>query len=296
MDKILVLDVGGSAIKIAVIQENEIIFRDKVVTPRGSLEEFTKTLDQIVYKIKPNGIALSMPGIIDSKTGMMRHGGALTFIKNFNMKELLEERYHMRVEIENDGKSAALGELYKGKLQGCENGVVIVIGSGIGGGIIINGKLYKGHHFSAGEFSSIRTNDEKAEGFQSIWAMKGGSVGFVKRVKKAKGIEVNFEGSDLFQLIEEKDEVAIEAFINYCRGIAVQIVNLQAILDPEKFIIGGGISVQKILIEKIQEFATQINIIAEGIYTPEIIVEQSDLGNDANIYGAYYNYLQEARV
>jgi len=111
-------------------------------------------------------------------------------------------------------------------------------------------------------------------------------------VKLAKGIEGEFDGIDLFKLIEEKDEVALEAFNSFCKSIAVQIVNIQVILDPKKIVIGGGISAQKILTEKIQVMATELNTIP-GMYTPEIIVEQSELGNDANIYGAYYNYIQE---
>ncbi len=292
MNKILVMDIGGSAIKIVVMENDEIIYRDKAPTYTKSLDEFTATIDKIVNEVKPAGIAISIPGIVNSKTGLMKHGGSLSFIKDFNMKSYLQERYNVRVAIENDGKSAALGELYKGKLQGYEDGVVIVIGTGIGGGIIANGKLLKGEHLSAGEFSFVRTSGENPEDFRNAWGAKGSSVGFVKRVKAAKGIEGNFDGIDLFKLIEEEDEIALDAFNSFCKSIAVQVVNIQVILDPKKIVIGGGISAQKILTEKIQEMATELNTIP-GMYTPEIIVEQSELGNDANIYGAYYNYLQE---
>ena len=88
-------------------------------------------------------------------------------------------------------------------------------------------------------------------------------------------------------------ELLLKCSMINCKKIAVQIVNIQSILDPEKIIIGGGI-IQKMLVQKIQEIATEINKI-EGLYTPKIIVEQSNLGNDANIYGAYYNYLQDTK-
>ncbi|SHI50348.1 ROK family protein [Clostridium intestinale] len=292
MSKILVMDIGGSATKTAIIENNEIVDRDKIPTSTQSLEEFVDNIDKVVNKVKPTGIAISIPGLVNSKTGLMKHGGSLSFIKDFNMKTFLQERYKVKIAIENDGKCAALGELYKGKLQGCEDGVVIVIGTGIGGGIIANGKLLKGEHLSAGEFSFVRTNDENPENFRNAWGAKGSSVGLVKRVKLAKGIEGEFDGIDLFKLIEEEDEIAVEAFNSFCKKIAVQIVNIQVILDPKKIIIGGGISAQKILTEKIQAIATELNTIP-GMYTPEIIVEQSELGNDANIYGAYYNYIQE---
>lgn len=292
MSKVLVLDIGGSSTKVVVMENEEIVYRDKVPTSTQSLDEFVDNIDKVVYKVKPTGIAISIPGIVNSKTGLMKHGGSLSFVKDFNMKTFLQERYKVNVAIENDGKCAALGELYKGKLQGCEDGVVIVIGTGVGGGIISNGKLLKGEHLSAGEFSFVRTNDDNPENFRNIWGAKGSSVGLVKRVKLAKGIEGEFDGIDLFKLIEEKDEVALEAFNSFCKSIAVQIVNIQVILDPKKIVIGGGISAQKILTEKIQAIATELNKIP-GMYTPEIIVEQSELGNDANIYGAYYNYIQE---
>jgi len=280
MSKVLVLDIGGSSTKVGIMDNDGIAYRDKISTSTQSLEEFVDNIDKVVNKVKPTGIAISIPGIVNSKTGLMKHGGSLSFIKDFNMKTFLQERYKVNVAIENDGKCAALGELYKGKLQGCEDGVVIVIGTGVGGGIIANGKLLKGEHLSAGEFSFVRTNDENPENFRNVWGAKGSSVGLVKRVKLAKGIEGEFDG------------IALEAFNSFCKSIAVQVINIQVILDPKKIIIGGGISAQKILTEKIQAMATELNTIP-GMYTPEIIVEQSELGNDANIYGAYYNYIQE---
>jgi len=88
MSKILVMDIGGSSTKTAIIENSEIVYRDKIPTSTQSLEEFVDNIDRVVNKVKPTGIAISIPGIVNSKTGIMKHGGSLSFVKDFNMKKL----------------------------------------------------------------------------------------------------------------------------------------------------------------------------------------------------------------
>lgn len=93
-----------------------------------------------------------MPGLIDFERGFVFHGGALDCIKNINLQTILEDMLSLPVSIQNDGKCAALGEKWKGALQNVSNGIAIVIGTGIGGGIISNNQLVTGHNYSAGNF------------------------------------------------------------------------------------------------------------------------------------------------
>ena len=89
--------------------------------------------------------------------------------------QLLEQRYKLPVTIENDGKCAALAEKWKGSLKDCRNGAVVVLGTGVGGGIIIDHKLYRGGHFTAGEYSYILTDQKRSEEAKGYWGMANGA-------------------------------------------------------------------------------------------------------------------------
>ncbi|MGP0578221.1 ROK family protein [Paenibacillus peoriae] len=293
-NKILVFDIGGSFIKFSLYFQGEFMCKGKVKTPLDSLENLLVALKQIHNQFidECEGIAVSMPGIVDSESGHMVHGGSLRYINDINMIEVFKKAFHLPVAIENDGKCAALGEAWCGSLQGIADGVVLVVGTGMGGGIISQGKLLKGHHLSAGEFSFIRTNNEYADNVDYLLGMKGSSSVLSKTVAKAKGLPADsMTGEKVFKLIEEGDHTVQAIFQEYCRNIATQIINLQTILDPEKFVIGGGISANPLLVITIKEEL-------EKLYLDSILnfvrtdIEQSKLGNEANLLGAIYNYKQ----
>ncbi|MGW9530836.1 ROK family protein [Paenibacillus terrae] len=293
-NKILVFDIGGSFIKFSLYFQGEFMSKGKVATPLDSLENLLVALKQIHHQFMDEcvGIAVSMPGIVDSASGHMVHGGSLRYINDINMIEVFKKAFHLPVAIENDGKCAALGEAWRGSLQGIADGVVLVVGTGMGGGIISQGKLLKGHHLSAGEFSFVRTNNEYVDNVDYLLGMQGSSSVLSKTVAKAKGLPADsMTGEKVFKLIEEGDHTVQTIFQEYCRNIAIQIINLQTILDPEKFVIGGGISANPLLVVTIKEEL-------EKLYLDSILnfvradIEQSKLGNEANLLGAIYNYKQ----
>ena len=161
MKKYLVIDAGGTAVKYALMNESaKILERGKFPTPGyvdHTLEDFLQRLDVVVekYQKQIEGIAVSMRGMLDSRKGYCVTGGMLAYFSEVPVVQLLEQRYKLPVTIENDGKCAALAEKWKGSLKDCRNGAVVVLGTGVGGGIIIDHKLYRGGHFTAGEYSYI---------------------------------------------------------------------------------------------------------------------------------------------
>ena len=148
MKKYLVIDAGGTAVKYALMNESaKILERGKFPTPGyvdHTLEDFLQRLDVVVekYQKQIEGIAVSMPGMLDSRKGYCVTGGMLAYFSEVPVVQLLEQRYKLPVTIENDGKCAALAEKWKGSLKDCRNGAVVVLGTGVGGGIIIDHKLY----------------------------------------------------------------------------------------------------------------------------------------------------------
>lgn len=290
--KKLVFDIGGSFIKYALMdQMAQMSDKGSCGTPLDSLEHLLDEIERIyhLFDHQVDGIALSMPGNIDSSTGLIASPGALFYNMNVNIIHKIQERIQLPIAVENDGKSAALAEVWKGNLSDCENGVVLILGTGVGGGIIKNRKIHKGSHFFAGEFSFVMCNDENLD-FSSAFALKASTSAFIGMVAAVKELDPQrLTGHQVFDLIHRGDEAVIGVFNKFCMNLAVQIYNLQCILDPDKFLIGGGISQQAILVEKVRE---QLAVIYQRIPFP---IPHAEVGtckyfNDSNLIGALYNF------
>lgn len=288
--KKLVFDVGASAIKYALMDDEAKIYeKGKVKTPQDTLAHFLLELKTIYqqYQEQIDGIALSVPGTVDSQTGQIYAPGGLAYNENVNLADQLHTFTTLPVKVENDGKSAALAELWKGNLKGHQSGIVLVLGSGIGGGIIQDGKLWKGQHLFAGEFSYILGDDPNS--FMDVWAMQASTTALIMETAKRKAMDwQTMDGYQIFDWIKENDPAACEALEAVAKNIAKGIFNLQCILDPEKVLIGGGISQQPSLLEKIN---TELDKIYRFIpFTiPHAQVETCKYFNDSNLIGALYH-------
>ena len=293
-EKYLAIDVGGTAIKYTLIDKNAENFKiNEIETKKEKEEELYDSLDEIIlpHLNEIDGIALSFPGLINVKEGIAHTGGSFEWVCDLPLKSILEERYSKRVWIENDGKCAALAEFWKGNLSNVKNGVVVGLGTGIAGGIILNGQLYRGINGSAGEFSSILTNfknPKKSEKFDKIGDYKS----LINPYAKSKGIDYNdIDGRKFFKDFHKGDEIAINSLKDYAKIISAGIINIQCVLDVEKFCIGGGISTQDVLINEIKEAVHEffINKTSTPIKEPEI--EKCFFRNAAGCIGALYNFL-----
>lgn len=293
--KYLVLDVGGTAIKYALMTEKlEFLEKGKIKTPRDSIENFIDNIGNIYDKYKNDieGMALSIPGILDSDTGYMYTGGSLEYNTDKNMLRVLGERCKTKIAIENDGKCAALAELWKGNLQECENGVVILLGTGVGGGIIKDKKLYKGKHFFAGEFSFIAGNiNVMSNNDKEWWGSLNGLDGLLDDFARVKNLNRNeIDGIKFFEYANNDDKDALEILNKFTYKTALAIINLQCILDADKYLIGGGISEQDILIEYIKKNIDDYHSQFE-YFVPKPVVDRCKFRNDSNLIGALYNFL-----
>lgn len=291
--RILTFDVGGTFIKYAIMNEQaELQEKGKVKTPQESQEAFFEALEEVVNKYLPlDGIALSLPGVMDAERGYIHVGGALQYNNECDMKALLEKRFSLPVSIENDARCAALAEVWKGNLQGVEDAAVMILGTGVGGALIKGGRIHRGKNFFSGEFSYILGSDCREQGFASSFAARASAVGFVEKVRRMKQIEdCEFDGVAVFDLIHQGDAIACECFNEFAWSIAHQAYNIQAIFDPEKICIGGGISQQAILVEEIKK---QLEAIYASLPLPmpHCVIDVCKFHNDSNLIGACYQYL-----
>ena len=288
-ERYLAIDVGGTAIKYLLTDKSAKIHKiNEMKTNRGK-EELFNSLDEIIapHINDIRGIALSFPGKINAEKGIAHTAGAFKWICDMPIKSILEEKYLKPVWIENDGKCAALAELWKGNLSDVKNGVVIGLGTEIAGGIIINGALYRGSNETAGEFSSILT-DFKNPNNEKRFGKIGGHKNLTDAYKDKK---YAIDSHELFEKYREGDETAKEVVRDYARTIAAGIVTIQSVLDAEKFCIGGGISAQDILIAEIKDRVHDFYSIKFHEAVNEPTIEKCHFGNASGCVGALYNFL-----
>lgn len=290
--KIVTFDVGGTFIKHAWMSEKgEILKQGKVPTPFASQAEFLKSIDTIIKEYGDiDGIAISLPGTIQIETGYIAQGGSLRYNSQTNLKQILEECYHVPVELENDARCAAIAECSSGNLKNIANGIVLTFGTGIGGCFIMDGNIHRGTHYFAGEVSMTITKDIRKYGLEAVWgsASQGSVPGLIKRICEAKQTEV-VDGPTVFEWIAQKDPIACEIFQEYCYQICIQLFNFQLAFDPQRVCIGGGVSANPLFVGSIQKamdaFYTQL-----GIAVPPLEIMTCKYHNDSNLIGAFHHF------
>lgn len=291
--QILVVDIGGTFIKYACMTEDmSILSRGKVKTPESGREELIETIGKIYDQMpEVEGIAISMPGIIDSENGYCSMGGALRYNDDFYLRHSLYQRCPVKIIMENDAKCAAMAEAAVGSLKDVEDGFVLIFGTMIGGGFIKNHSLHRGKHFSAGEVSYINTGRDSMPTFSNVWGNRCGTVGLCKMYAEKKKLDPEtVDGIMVFDGINHQEPEALECLQKFTKEIAVQLFNIQTILDPERFAIGGGISAQPVFIEYIRNNLKELYATCP-YHVPHAEVVSCKFQNDANLIGALQCFL-----
>lgn len=297
MKQYLVIDIGGTAFKYALM-DAEANFIEKGEIPAvhaKDAEPFFEAMATIVpqYKDRIEGIALSMPGRLDREKGYAYTSGALGYLSNTDVKGEFEKRFGITTFIENDGKAACLAEMWKGNLKDVRDGVVLILGTGIGGGIMLNRQLWRGWNGAAGEFSVLTTDFHPATLAAGWWAnINGTPSGLVHPYAKAMDLPVEeVNGKIFFQALHEGNDKAKAIFDTFVENAVTAIYDLQCVLDVQKYCIGGGISAQNILIDSIRQgvdayYEKYQHMIP--MCKPE--VDRCQFNNDANLIGALKNF------
>ncbi|MGY3777776.1 ROK family protein [Isobaculum melis] len=288
----LVFDIGGTFIKYSLMnQHGKIIKKDKVASPKSCYDTFLQLFFSIIQIHRKDiiGIAMSCPGIIQPNNGEIKFGGSLRYLDGKNLIAEIWQAFQLPATIENDGKCAALAELWLGSIKGKQQAAVLVLGSGLGGGIIVNGQLLHGQHLLAGELSFVASEMDCTTGKGIYAGSVCSSVRMIQKVLVAKG-EVAAGGERAFDHIQANDAEVMPIFDAYCLAIANQVMNLQYIFDPELIAIGGGISSQPMVITGIKKGIEKIKKMNPfHLASPQVV--NCTFYNDANLYGAMYHYL-----
>lgn len=296
MARYLAFDVGVSHIEWGIVDEQmHLVERGSHSGSHESADALVRTIASLVapHAAEVGVVCVSVPGTVDTGDcqGTVYGGGRLSYLDGVPLAAELSLVCGLPVIVENNGKAAALGEYAAGSLRGSQVGVVLVIGSDIGGGIVVDGKVLRGAHSFAGEFSFVRHTPLIGEG-RTRDAMAGlcSWQGLRRSILAAKGLEDDdaIDGHQLFAWVNEGDDAALRGLHAYAKDLCTWIFNLQCIVDPDVIAIGGGISVQPALLEAlhISMRSMMADLQMSEMPKPNIVLAQ--LGADAKLLGVAY--------
>ena len=305
------VDLGGTNIAVGVIDENyNIIGRGKVKTraPRPAeaiFDSIKEAVDMAVVNAGINydeiqSVGIGTPGSVNKDTGAIEFSNNLKF-HNVPAKAMLEERLKKPVYLENDANAAALGEAVAGCGHGVKNFVAVTLGTGVGSGIIIDGKIYRGSNFCGGEMGHMVINVDGIPcncGRKGCWEKYASATALVSQAVEAMqndkssllwqtcdGDLNKVDGKSIFDALDLGDATAKAVVDRYLYYVSIGIANVINALQPESVCVGGGISGQgEKILQPIREMvkAERYSVYADKQAT----IIPAALGNDAGIIGA----------
>lgn len=303
------VDVGGTGIKVGLFDvEGNLMNKWEFATRKtGNGKDILKDIgDFIEDKLKENnltkeqilGIGVGIPGPVNENGDVLEL--ANLGLGYFNIEEEMYNLTGLKCKAGNDANVAALGEQWKGNGMGFSNMVLVTLGTGVGGGIIYNGKIIAGSGGAAGEIGHLPVNPDEVEtcgcgkcGCLEQYASATGIVRLAKKALAKQELERNPRESLLakedeitsklvFDLAKQGDPLALEVVDEACRYLGIGLAGIAQVVDPEAFIIGGGVSkAGDILIKHITKHYV-VNVM-KALKDRKFLI--ASLGNDAGIYG-----------
>lgn len=305
------IDVGGMSIKAGVADINGNVLHKTTIVTRGNYDaEYTISNDihKLIVKLldeanipeeKIAAVGIGQAGSIDSERGIINYWNNIP-MKNVHVVEELKKWHKTPVFIDNDANVAALGECVFGAAKGLRNVMLVTLGTGVGSGIIIDGKIYRGEYGAGAEAGHMRIvmNGEPCTcGGRGCWEAYASVSALIRQTKAAmekhpesmmcslaaETGEVN--GITSFKAARAGDKAALEVVARYIEYVGTGIVSLQNIFRPQIFLIGGGISKEgEFLTAPLEKF------VQDGMFDKEtgdpVKIRPAALHNDAGILGA----------
>lgn len=304
MNKIvLATDLGGTNLRMAAVNiKGEVLHREKISTPRSETpDELIDSFVEVAKKIKSElvdyeviAIAAAVPGTINFEKGIILKAPNLPELDGLEIIDALEERLNIKAILENDANAAAIGENWHGASKGYDNSIMVMLGTGVGGGIIINGQIIRGIDGTGGEIGHINVEPDGhpcgcgsfgcVEQYSSATAIVRMANEFVTENSFSKMAEVeNFSSEDVFNIAVTGNGLAKEVFRKQGYYLGIMLAGLINSLNPEAIIIGGGASQGWDLFIPYLEEQIKIRTYKEPGKRAKILKAQ--LGDDAGILG-----------
>lgn len=302
-------DIGGTSVKLGLFtSEGRLVHKWEIRTDRseGGMNVPTDIADSVKRVIDEQGIGASdvigmgigVPGPVKSDGTVMKCANLGWGI--FNVADKMKELTGFNCTAVNDANAAALGEMWQGTAKGFNNLVFVTLGTGVGGGIIVDGKVISGTHGGGGEIGHIFVEPDEEDvcgcgckGHLEQYASATGLCRVTRKLLKEGKYKTTLNADVLsarivFDAAKAGDELAKEAVEIMCRYLAQAFSGIAATVDPEVFLIGGGVSkAGPIITDTIKKYyiPSNMNVLRDPAF------ELASLGNDAGIWGAAYSAL-----
>jgi glucokinase len=311
MQLLIGIDIGGTNIKLALMDEKAHLKAKRIFSTsqfrnkNALIKELVKEIEMLLseYSVPRKnllGIGIGAPGAVDIRTGTVHY---LTNVPNWRevpLGDILKKRLHVPVFVDNDVNVMALGEMRFGAGRGVKNMLCITLGTGVGGGLILEGKLYRGSSYAAGEFGHVPINIEGPRcgcgSYACVEAYVGNSYlvrdvvarirnGEKTMITKLAGGEASKITAKMIGLAARRgDKFAQKVWIDAGNKIGIALVGVVNLLNVEKIVIGGGVAeAGRILFDSIRS-----TIAARAMKLPAktVKVVKAKLGYDAGVIGA----------
>ena len=294
------IDFGGTSVKIGVVRNGSIIERGNIIRTRQD-GNTRKLIDAIVAEIERlktqykdlEGVGFGLPGIINPGEGVVLN---LTNVKGWHdipLRSIISGRTGLTTNLENDAKAMAYAEWKFGGGQGLPNVVCVTLGTGIGGGLILNGRLYRGGTMVAGEIGQMSID---YQGKDFVYGNKGALEAYVghwhiseraKAIYNAAGKTLSDDKADpevLTKAALTGDHLALQLWAEIGLKLGVGLTNVIWLLNPDRIVIGGGVAKAGDLL--FSHVLRTIQTRCEKTFWGKLDVVPATLGNDAGIIGA----------
>lgn len=258
---VLATDLGGTNLRMAAIADDgEILYRTKHQTPRTELvddvisaisEVARKSMDAVAEMGKVIAIAAAVPGIVNSEEGIIYKAPNLSALDGFRISQALKGRLGLKCFLENDANAAAVGENWLGASKGFKNSICVTLGTGVGGGIIIGGKVLRGVDGTAAEIGHICVEpfgEPCGCGSRGCVEQYASATAIVRQTRELSSQypksplrdKVNLTSLEIYEAGKKGDELALEIFRKQGFYLGIVLAGLINVLNPEVIVIGGG--------------------------------------------------------
>lgn len=299
------VDIGGTTVKLGLFdREGTVLDKWEIptVTDNGGaaiLPDITKSIqaklqEKGIEKADIAGVGVGAPGAVDPE-GMMLGGAVNLGWSAFNIEKTLHDYLQLPIKAANDANAAAYGEMWQGGGKGFSNLVAVTLGTGVGGGIIVGGKLLIGATGGGGEIGHIHVEDKESEscncGKKGCLEQYTSATGIVRLAKRRMAEDEKpsvlrqgeLTAKAVFDAVKAGDELAIEVAEKFGEYLGKGLAAVACVANPEVFVIGGGVSkAGEILISYVEPYFKKY------VFAPcrNVKFTLAALGNDAGIYGA----------
>lgn len=289
------IDIGGTSAKIGMVdKENKVIAETKVVTGVKKAEQIIENIAKAALQLMEEHnismeqcgkVGIGVPGLVDKKEGMVRYSNNLQW-ENVKLAEEFAKYMPLPVSIANDADCAALGEAVAGAGRGVQNLVMLTLGTGVGGGVILNGQLFTGSILGGIELGHMVIH-EKGElctcGRRGCLEAYASATAMRREAKKVYG--TSLEPLEIFEKANASDEKAKVIVHNYIQDLGTGVINLVNVFRPERIIFGGGIAAQgEVILQPIRERMEKESFGGNYSEVPELVI--AEMENQAGMIGA----------